>query len=258
MQRFLDAALELMTSSSGKEFTVQEVVERSGQSLRSFYQYFEGKYELLLALFEESVRSTAVHLAEVVAEVDEDDPLERLHRFAVEYHRICLPTTKAQRRKKGPAPAMAEFAQQLLTEHPKEASQAFVPLVTLLVDLLDDAAAAGAIRSGLHHRRIAGILLQTIMFSAFGSDHQRLVPARRGREWAEELWGVLVQGIGSAYSRGSMTAADRARCRSSASCRRATSPCTPARGGTRRPSTASCRRATTRSSGAPSKRAAST
>ena len=60
VQRFLDAALELMNEGdSGKDFTVQEVVERSGQSLRSFYQYFGGKHELLLALFEESVRSTA-------------------------------------------------------------------------------------------------------------------------------------------------------------------------------------------------------
>ena len=43
VQRFLDAAVELMSTSSGKDFTVQEVVERSGQSLRSFYQYFDGK-----------------------------------------------------------------------------------------------------------------------------------------------------------------------------------------------------------------------
>ena len=77
VQRFLDAALELLDTDSGKEFTVQEVVERSGQSLRSFYQYFAGKHELLLALFEESVRSTAEHLRKAVA--DEDDPLERLH-----------------------------------------------------------------------------------------------------------------------------------------------------------------------------------
>src|SRR3954463_14585300 len=62
VQRFLDAALELMLESPDKEFTVQEVVERSGQSLRSFYQYFAGKYELLLALFEEAVRKTAVDL----------------------------------------------------------------------------------------------------------------------------------------------------------------------------------------------------
>ena len=61
VQRFLDAATELFNSSPVKEFTVQEVVERSGQSLRSFYQYFGGKHDLLLALFEESVQATARH-----------------------------------------------------------------------------------------------------------------------------------------------------------------------------------------------------
>ena len=125
VQRFLDAALELMTTSSDKEFTVQEVVEKSGQSLRSFYQYFAGKYELLLALFEESVRSSAEHLEEVVAQ--EDDPLERLHLFVIEHYRVCQPAPKSRSNKKGLAPAMAPFAQQLLTEHPKEASHAFVP-----------------------------------------------------------------------------------------------------------------------------------
>src|SRR3954447_19983158 len=80
VQRFLDAALELMNdNTTGKEFTVQEVVERSGQSLRSFYQYFGGKQELLLALFEESVRTAAETIERQLA--DEDDPLERLHLF---------------------------------------------------------------------------------------------------------------------------------------------------------------------------------
>src|SRR3954468_7708254 len=94
VQRFLDAALELMNSSSGKDFTVQEVVERSGQSLRSFYQYFAGKYELLLALFEESVRSTAEHLGDAIA--DERDPLERLRIFTIEYYRVCQPAKKTR------------------------------------------------------------------------------------------------------------------------------------------------------------------
>src|SRR3954470_16700280 len=86
VQRFLDAALDLMQRAPDKEFTVQEVVERSGQSLRSFYQYFAGKHELLLALFEESVRSTSEHLREQVA--DESTPSERLHRFAIDYYLI--------------------------------------------------------------------------------------------------------------------------------------------------------------------------
>src|SRR5438477_12800965 len=60
VQRFIDAAFDLLSDSEpGKDFTVQDVVEKSGQALRSCYQYFGGKQELLLAPFEESVRSTA-------------------------------------------------------------------------------------------------------------------------------------------------------------------------------------------------------
>src|SRR5437762_1613644 len=115
VQRYLDAALELLNNDPGREFTVQEVVERSGQSLRGFYQYFAGKYELLLALFEESVRTTAEYLRDAIA--DTDEPLDRVHRFAVEYYGLCRETSKRRVTKKGPAPAaMAEFAQQLLTE----------------------------------------------------------------------------------------------------------------------------------------------
>src|SRR3954447_1401292 len=164
VQRFLDAALELMNdNTTGKEFTVQEVVERSGQSLRSFYQYFGGKQELLLALFEEAVRSTAEHLRDKVAE--EDDALERLHRFVVEYYRLCRPKApgKTKGTKTRPTAAMAEFAQQLLTSHPTEAARAFTPLVSLFEELLEEAASAGAVRADLRRQSIAGIVLEAIM-----------------------------------------------------------------------------------------------
>jgi AcrR family transcriptional regulator len=192
VQRFLDAALELMNSSADKEFTVQEVVERSGQSLRSFYQYFAGKYELLLALFEESVRSTAEHLRQVVDE--EATPQDRLHRFVVEYFQICQPAPKAKSNKTGPTPALSEFAQRLLTEHPKEASRAFVPLVELLEGLLDDAAATGVLRKGLDHRHLAGTVLQAIGFNAFAATISG-TPIRDPKGASEELWALVFNGI---------------------------------------------------------------
>jgi AcrR family transcriptional regulator len=197
VQRFLDAALELMHSDSEKEFTVQDVVERSGQSLRSFYQYFAGKHELLLALFEESVRSTAEHLQELVDEID--DPFERLHRFVVEHYIICRPAPKGKIGKKpGPTPvAMAEFAQQLLTEHPKEASLAFVPVITLLEQLLEDAETAGAIQPGLPRRRVAGIVLQGIMFNVFAATISGSSIRPDPHEAAEELWDLIIHGIGA-------------------------------------------------------------
>lgn len=173
VQRFLDAAIELMSGPDTRDFTVQQVVERSGQSLRSFYQYFEGKYELLLAVFEESVGHTAEQLA--VAIEGTDDPLERLHVFVDEYYRRCTTPAPTGKRPDGEAAAdlnpmaIAEFAQQLLTQHPKEASQAFGPLVDLLVRVLDDASAARAIRTDLDNRRVAGVVLQAIMFNVFSA-----------------------------------------------------------------------------------------
>jgi AcrR family transcriptional regulator len=195
VQRFLDAAVELLNSGPSKDFTVQEVVERSGQSLRSFYQYFGGKHELLLALFEESVRWTADHLRDVIA--DEDEALERLHRFVVEYYRLCRPVEDPATAVSVRPPIMAEFAQQLLTTHPKEAARAFVPLEALFEDLLDEAVAAKAIREDLRRERTVGVVLEVIMFNAFWSTigGSSVRPEDDGS--AEDLWKFVLNGIGN-------------------------------------------------------------
>jgi AcrR family transcriptional regulator len=194
VQRFMDAALELVNSGSGKDFTVQDVVARSGQSLRSFYQYFDGKHELLLALFEESVASTVTFLREQIAE--DDDPLGRLHRFVVEYHELCRPSPASTSGRPGAMSIMSEFAWQLLTEHPKEASRAFSPLVAMFNELLEKAAVAGAVRSDLRTDRTAGVVLEAIMFNAFSSTIGGSSVRSDGLAAAEDLWNLVFYGIG--------------------------------------------------------------
>lgn len=197
LQRFLDAALELMNEGvPGKDFTVHEVVERSGQSLRLFYQYFGGKHELLLALFEESVRSTAEFLRGRIA--GEDDALERIHRFVVEYYRLCRPPLPGETVERlATAPVMMDFAQQLLTSYPTEAALAFVPLVSLFGELLDEAESAGCIRSGLRHSPVAGMALESIMFNAFSTTIAGTSPAAGDADPAEELWEFILHGVGT-------------------------------------------------------------
>ena len=80
-KRFLDAAFELMDEKGTTEFTIQEVIDRSQQSLRGFYQYFDGKDELLLALFEETVRESMEDLRAVVEA--QNEPLDRLRALHV-------------------------------------------------------------------------------------------------------------------------------------------------------------------------------
>ena len=197
VELFLDAARELIDTNAG-EFTVQEVVASSGQSLRTFYQYFAGKHELLLALFEESIRAAATHLAEVVGEGGA--PLERVQRFVVEYFTMCRLNPNA-RPSTVRASAMIDFAQELLTSHPAEATQAFAPLVELLDELLGEAKASGAIRTDLDTRRLAGVVLQATMFDPFAQSISGLISgATSGHDVdadADAHWDVLLRGIGA-------------------------------------------------------------
>jgi len=194
VQRFLDAGFELLASAeSGKEFTVQEVVDRSGQSLRGFYQYFAGKHELLLALFDEAIRSTADGLEELIAK--ERSPLDRLHRFVIEYFRMCLPVPKGRASKNHPSPVLAEFSHELMTAHDDEATRAFVPLVTLLGKVLADAAAAGVVRRDLEHTEAAGAILATIMFNAAYAPTISGIKRASATRAAEQIWAFVSSGI---------------------------------------------------------------
>jgi AcrR family transcriptional regulator len=187
VELFLEAARDLMNTNA-TDFTVQEVVERSGQSLRTFYQYFGGKHELMLALFDESIQVAADHLEELVAPVD--DPRERLRVFSVEYLRMCR-TAPPGEPPSGPAPALVEFAQQLLTSHPREAAHAFAPVRELLGRLLAEAEAAGVLRPGLDLQRITGVVLQAVMFNAFAAS----ISASPPDEGEDVLWDLLLRGI---------------------------------------------------------------
>jgi len=115
IQRFLDAAFALMDEKGSTEFTIQEVIDRSKQSMRGFYQYFDGKDELLLALFEETVREATEDLRGVIG--SKVDPLERLHDFTIRLHEWCEPVGERKRGTHNRRP-INEFSVQLAVTHP--------------------------------------------------------------------------------------------------------------------------------------------
>jgi AcrR family transcriptional regulator len=191
VQRFLNAATALMKEANGTDFTVQEVVQRSGQSLRSFYQYFSSKQELLLALFEESVENAATGLRTQIT--GKEEALEQLQTFVVEYYKVCRPTRAG--RATGVSPVMVDFAQQLLTSHPAEAAKAFAPIVDLFEEVLERAVESGVVRSNLNRRRAAGVILEAIMFNAFSRTIGGVPSAAGGASAAEELFELVLFGI---------------------------------------------------------------
>ena len=70
----IDAAWALVEEGKIRDFTVRQVVDQAGVALQTFYRCFGNKDELLLAMFEESIRGAA----DRVLAFSSDDPVERL------------------------------------------------------------------------------------------------------------------------------------------------------------------------------------
>jgi AcrR family transcriptional regulator len=188
-QRFIDAAFEIIDEKDSTEFTIQEVVDRSQQSLRGFYEYFNGKDELILALFEESVREAVDDIRKAVDA--QTDPLERLRVFALRLHEWCDPAEAPRKRGSHNRRAISEFSMQLTVNHADRIRAALAPQSHLLRELISDAANAGAIKT-TDVRRAAALVQQSVMFTWFGN---RLVENPKLRLTADETWQFCLHGL---------------------------------------------------------------
>lgn len=195
VQRFLDSAQKLIAEKGTTDFTVQEVVDRSKQSLRSFYQHFDGKNELLLALFEDALSRSADEIREATSAID--DPLERL-RVAVEsLYEQSHPNPGVQR------PLFTDFALQLLVKHPAQVATAHLPLLMVFTELVEQAAADGVIPAG-RPRRQASLVMQTVLFAAQANGVP--VDSHALPVTAAEVWQFCLGGISGSSLGGSGTA----------------------------------------------------
>jgi len=187
IQRFLDAAFELIDEKGTTEFTIQEVIDRSKQSLRGFYQYFDGKDELILALFEETVRESIEDYEKALEGVS--DPLERLHVFVVRLHEWCDP----QERKRGShnRVPISEFATQLAVAHADRVNATQAPIYRMMYELIDAANVAGEIQVD-DTRRAASLVMQVVMFSWFGN---RIVRSPRLKIDSDHIWEFCLDGL---------------------------------------------------------------
>ncbi|HET8619057.1 MAG TPA: TetR/AcrR family transcriptional regulator [Acidimicrobiales bacterium] len=133
------AAARLLERSNGDRFTVQDVADEAGQSLRTLYQYFESKDDLLLAVFEEAMRTYARMIAKAV--VDLDDPLERLGGAVIAA--VRMPEFSGTGVDRG----LARLRLKLGEVEPALVARSQQPVTVLMRDLVAEAADAGAIRT---------------------------------------------------------------------------------------------------------------
>ncbi len=196
VQRLLDAAFALIDERGSSDFTIQEVVDRSKQSLRGFYQYFDGKDELLFALLDETLREAVADLRAAVEA--ESEPLARLRAFTVRLHEWCEPLGKRRKRGAHNRVPISRFALQLGIENGERVATVMAPLSRMLIELIEAAVAAKALDVA-EPRRAALLIQQTVMFSWIMNG---LVPDDRARVNAEDAWQFCLRGLGARASAG--------------------------------------------------------
>ena len=175
---FVQAARELATETGSSAFTVQQVVARSEQSLKSFYRYFDGKDGLLLALIEEDCALGAGILAPRLER--QSDVTDRLKAWVLGVFDMMAVGEE------GYVSVLAREHRRLTEVHPIETEIALRPLLQPLVDDLTLAMRQGFVRTGDPVRDAHSIFNLVLVYL-----HDLLVagrPKAQVAETAEYVW----------------------------------------------------------------------
>jgi AcrR family transcriptional regulator len=152
--RLVSAARALTAESGTPNFTVQQVVSRSGTSLKTFYRHFAGKDELLLAVFAEDAHAGADLLEQWIA--DAADPLDRVGVFVAGMVELADAGS-------GYTSIYVREHLRFAESHPTELQAAVEPLVALLERSIRE-----AVRTS-DPRRDAVMVFHTVVAHIHGS-----------------------------------------------------------------------------------------
>src|SRR5690349_238827 len=171
-RRFMKSALAILGETGRTDFTVLEVVERSKTSLRSFYQHFSTKDELLLALVDKIMSESTRKWREDTAGLPAADALRIL------IDRICTPaeTTTQDKVNRG----LTSYNDRLAEALPSEYARVLAPVHELIKDIIHSGIDEGAFRANIDIDATAALIMQ----SALGAMRLRVLGA--------ELTGVPV------------------------------------------------------------------
>jgi AcrR family transcriptional regulator len=153
--RFMRSALEILGETGRTDFTVLEVVERSKTSLRSFYQHFSTKDELLLALVDvimaESTKGWRT----------ETESLSAAAALHVLVDRICTPAESSTQ--EGINRGLTYYNDHLAESMPSEYARVLAPLHTLICDIIQRGIDSATFDSALRVDVTAALIMQTVL-----------------------------------------------------------------------------------------------
>ena len=180
--RFIASAIEILSETGRTDFTVQELVERSRTSLRSFYQHFSSKDELLLALCEEIIAFAVTSWRLEIAELD---AFSGLRVLVDNIHGHAGPEGAA-----GITRAVSSYHLQLAGARPSEHARILVPLRDVIAEVVQRGVDEGVVRTDIDAEALATMVMQTLV----GAAHMQALRAQLTATplESERLWQFCV------------------------------------------------------------------
>jgi AcrR family transcriptional regulator len=164
-KRFMKSALAILGETGRTDFTVLEVVERSKTSLRSFYQHFSTKDELLLALIDKIMSESTKQWREATT------GLQSTKALRVLIDRICTPAESSTQDRVNRG--LTDYNDHLAETLPREYARVLSPLHELIKDIISLGITEGTFRTGLDVNATAALIMQ----SALGAMRLRVLGA---------------------------------------------------------------------------------
>jgi AcrR family transcriptional regulator len=153
---FLKIALDLLSEGGTDSLSVRKVVDRSGMSLRSFYQSFSGTDDLFLAIYEEATLGGLDRQLDAVAKAG-DDPMDRLRAF-MEAEWIVLEQSSELLRR-----SLVVYHHRLSETKPAELAALLEPQHAALTELLQQCRSQGLQGPDLDDSVTASLLIHLMM-----------------------------------------------------------------------------------------------
>ncbi len=202
-RRIVEAAYELLKEGGLDGLTIRAVLNRTGLSRRAFYERFEGKDDLVLAVFEHTIRMAADHYAEQVRPLAE--PMERLRLIVTLIVLGSESLAQADSRENDRrGAAMSREHLRLAESRPDELQAALRPLIALIARQIADGIGSGAVRPG-DPQRLA-VLVYNLVSTTVQTEllaGESAAARREGREeLAAELWEFCWRAIAAAPAPG--------------------------------------------------------
>jgi AcrR family transcriptional regulator len=188
-RRIVEAAYDLLAEEGLEGLTIRAVLNKTGLSRRAFYERFEGKDDLVLAVFEQTIRAATIHFSKLISILPA--PMERLELIVTHIvlgkNSMAAAHQPASNRR---GAALSREHLRLAESRPHDLQAALSPLIALIAQQLSRGMDDGSVRGGNPHRLatlVYNLVSTTVHTELLAQESAQPDPAHQA-QLAADIW----------------------------------------------------------------------